>query len=293
MIHFNLYKKYSVFFSLTLLVLYACKKEATTIHPENAITISPKLYTLPSKLENVYLNFNAPKAINRIADIENEYFNAYPTGASKYYGTQWYNTVGQSRRSTDITTVFEAYLLDKGTTKLDSMHCTIYAVEALKYGFGDAFKGIKKAHTKIWGDREYAGWSLGYLLVKRYNWNAYLFISKQSKEYKTCLYNFKKDKKYHVWRQPDIPLEGVFDMDDDATKIETLLNAFEFGWGFSEQGWHTWITRFNTLKECNWHGAPSKAYNLEGGLPLFLKTKFTNYRDYKSHVIIFPPKIQK
>lgn len=59
---------------------------------------------------------------------------------------------------------------------------------------------------------------------------------------------------------------------------------------FSDQGWHTWITRFNDLKECNWSGAPSQKFNIGNNSPLFLETKFTEYYDYNSHIIVFPPK---
>ena len=131
---------------------------------------------------------------------------------------------------------------------------------------------------------------MAYILTKHYNWKAYLFISKDSNEYDACVSNYKKDKKYHVWKQPNIPLENIFDIDDDTDAITSLLSLNEFGWGFSDQGWHTWITRFNDLKECNWNGAPAQKYDLENNAPLFLKTKFSEYYDYSSHIIVFPPK---
>ncbi len=251
---------------------------------------SIKVFTKKSSLPNEYINFNSPSAINKIAKIENEYFNNYTSKISKYYGTQWYNYIGQSIAENDSISIFKKYSLEKNNIKLDSMHCTIYAIEALKAGFGEEFKKINEKHTNIWSDREYAGWSIGYILTKFYNWKAYLFISKSSKEYTACLKNYKKDKKYHVWKQPNIPLENFFDMDTDKEKINILLKENEFGWGFSNQGWHTWITRFNYLKECNWLGAPARKYDSPNSKPLFIKTKFTNFYDYNSHIIIFPPK---
>ena len=282
-----------VYFLLIIIVCNSCmqkNKKVTT----NEIKVKDSFltYTQPSKLINEYINFNSPNAINKIAEIENDYFNDYSLKTSKYYGTQWYSSVGQSMGS-DSLTIFERYTLEKNGIKLDSMHCTIFAVKALESGFGKEFEIIRKHHDAIWTDREFAGWSLGYILTKFYNWKAYLFISKHSDEYNICLKNFKKDKKYHVWKQPNIPIEKIFDIDEDKDKINRLLKLNEFGWGFSNQGWHTWITRFNFLKECNWYGAPAKKYDIENNKPLFLKTKFIDYYDYDSHIIIFPPKKNK
>ncbi|AUC76309.1 hypothetical protein [Olleya sp. Bg11-27] len=287
--------KRELYFLLLLISLsYACKQKTKTLtSSQNKAIDSFKVYTHPSRLDNDYLHFNSPDAINTIANIENAYFNDYNNTVSNYYGTQWYYSVGQRLYSSDSSTVFEHYASEQKTITLDSMHCTIYAVKALESGFGTTFENIKKQHTKIWSDREFAGWSLAYILTKFYNWDAYLFISKQSSEYKACLQNFKTDKTYHVWKQPNIAIKNVFDVDDDKDQITTLLKANEFGWGFSEQGWHTWITRFEYLKECNWNGAPAKKYDIDNNKPLFLKTKFTNYTDYDSHIIVFPPKKNK
>ena len=53
----------------------------------------------------------------------------------------------------------------------------------------------------------------------------------------------------------------MYILDKDDEKINELLSQNEFGWGFSNQGIHNWITRFTTLKECMWDGAPCKKYN--------------------------------
>lgn len=266
-----------------------CEQKATqTTRPIDSL----KSYAKPSQLKNQYLGFNSPNAINKIAAIENEYFQDYHSRGSKYYGTQW---TGQSlfqAYATDSISVFEKYtqeIINRGE-KPDSMHCTIYAVRALEAGFGDTFTHIKKRHQDIWKSREYAGWSMAHILSESYNWKAYLFISTQSSEYEACMNNFKKDQSYHVWKQPKIAIEKVFHMEQDRLAIDSLLKGHEFGWGFSEQGWHTWITRFGDLKECYWAGAPSAKYDQEGNAPLFLKTKFTDYRDYASHIILFPTK---
>ncbi|MFI8606465.1 hypothetical protein ACIGCP_18505 [Cellulophaga baltica] len=285
--------KRAIYFLLAFALLCNTCKEVVK-EPVNITTEKEdgfRVFTAPSQLRNEYSNFNSVDAVNKIAEIENEYFNSYPTVGSIYYGTQWYADLEQRTIEKDSISVFQKYGLEKNNIKLDSMHCTIYAVKALESGFGAEFETIKERHKAIWSNREYAGWSLGYILTKFYHWKAYLIISKNSEEYISCLSNFKKDKKYHVWKQPNIPLEGVFDVDEDMSEIQQLLNANEFGWGFSDQGWHTWITRFDSLKECNWWGAPIKKYDEENNKPLFLKTKFSNYRDYYSHVVIFPPKI--
>ncbi|SFW36885.1 hypothetical protein [Cellulophaga fucicola] len=284
-----------IYFLLIIIsTCYSCRqKNNKIITKNNEIIDSVKTYTQPSKLTNEYVNFNSPNAINRIAEIENEYFNDYRLNSSKYYGTKWYDYVGLSMELSDSITIFDRYSIEKNNMKLDSMHCTIFAVKGLESGFGKEFEIIKKHHIDIWSDREYAGWSLAYILTKHYNWKAYLFISKYSDEYDICVRNYKKDKKYHVWKQPNIPIEKIFDFDDDKDKINSLLKLNEFGWGFSNQGWHTWITRFDYLKECNWLGAPAKKYDTEGNQPLFLKTKFIDYYDYDSHIIVFPPKKNK
>ena len=90
-----------------------------------------------------------------------------------------------------------------------------------------------------------------------------------------------------MWKQPNIPIEKVLDFDEEQIQIDSLLNQNEFGWGFSYQGWHTWLTRFNKLKECNWAGSPFHQYS---NMPLFYETKFTHYYAYNSHIVVFPPK---
>ncbi len=282
-----------------VLLIISCN--TNTKHPTNKINTSINLepqkkpfiiYTRPSKLPNQYKAFNSPKAINKIAEIENEYFNNYPTSYSKYYGTVWKNGAIKEFNTGDSLSVFDKYLQEMAIKKQtpDSLHCTMYAIEALKAGLDIKFDTLDKYHQKIWKKREYAGWSVGYILTTYFNWKAYLILHKSSSEYKACMKNFKQDKKYHVWKQPNIPIQQVFDFEEDKLPIDSLLKLHEFGWGFSEQGWHTWITRFDTLKECNWAGAPSAKYVTEETKPLFIDTKLTEFTDYNSHIVVFPPK---
>lgn len=283
------------FYCLCLLLAFGCKQSSKAIEPQITELSTPKdsfvLHTKHSPNQYFHQGFNSAKAINRIAEIENEYFNNVEDSMSRYYGTQWKKFAQTAYEHSDSCNVYLQYLSkmkNQGKTT-DSMHCTIYAMEALKAGMENNFQEIDSLHKSIWKNREYAGWSIGHLLVKEFDWKAYLVIGKSSSEYDTCIKNFKKDKKYHVWKQPNIPLEQLLDFKDDEVYIDSLLNEYEFAWGFSEQGWHTWITRFDELKECNWSGAPSKDHASYGGT-LFLSTPFSEYYDYASHILVFPPK---
>lgn len=102
-------------FLLTISSLfYSCKeKTKKSTYIKKKVIDSAIVYTPKSKLENEYLNFNSPEAINRIADIENEYFNDYRLNSSKYYGTQWYYSVGLSKDLLDSINVFQKYALEK------------------------------------------------------------------------------------------------------------------------------------------------------------------------------------
>ncbi len=287
----------TIFFSIvSILLLSYCFQDKIvvkeTFNTKKQAKDRFRIVTPKSDKENTYKGFNSPNAINKIATIENDYFNDYSKTESKYYGTQWYTLVSNQFEGLDSVSTFDKYVLrikDKGQ-RPDSMHCTIYAIKALEAGFGNDFEQIEKKHKQIWKNREYAGWSIAYILTKHYNWKAYLFISNTSTEYNACFRNFKNDSTYHVWKQPNIKIEKIFDVDKDTTTIDSLLNKNEFGWGFSEQGWHTWFTRYKQLKECNWAGVPAKRYN-NGGKPLFITTKFTEFKYYNSHIVVFPPKL--
>lgn len=222
--------------------------------------------------------------------IENNYFNDFDE-ISCYYGTEWRSLAETTKLLNDSISDFELYWNEMRTLgiKPDSMHCTIYAMEGLKAGFDTLFDSIEAEHKRIWKKREHAGWSIARILVKHFNWSAFVFISESSFEYKRVTENFSKGKFYYVWKQPFIPLKGIYNFETNKNKIDSLLKINEFGWGFSDQGYHTWITRFDTLKECIWTGAPSSTFD-SYGVPLFKKTRFTEFFDYSSHIIAFPPK---
>jgi len=257
---------------------------------ESATNDTIHIYTDTSSLKNAYSGFNSPKAINRVAEIENEYFNNYNSSFSKYYGTLWAENASTAMLNDSISELDQyKSLITKRGEKADSMHCTIYAFEALKAGLDTNYQRLEDLHHNVYNDHEHAGWSVGYILVKHFGWEAFLVLSKHSNEFRRCVNGWKK-KVYPVWKQPDIPLSGMFDFEKDSQEIDSLLNLHEFGWGFSEQGWHTWITRFNELKECDWGGQPSGRYDPDEEGSLFKATKFTEYFDYNSHILIFPPK---
>jgi hypothetical protein len=261
--------------------LNSCKESISI--PEEVQYID-SIYTPYSKSNYHYKGFHSDSAIDAIARMENEHFNALSSHkCSKYYGTEW-RKYAELFADDNSVSEYEHYLslID---SKPDSMHCTIYALEALKAGFGDEFVHLEEKHEDFWKDREFAGWSVAYILTEVYGWKAYLFITPESNEYDRCVNKFKSDSIYYVWNQPDIRLSGMYES-KDTLEINQLLSQFEYGWGFSEQGWHTWVTRFEYLKECNWAGGPISDENSK---PLFIKTKFTDYKDFHSHVIVFPP----
>lgn len=281
-----------IFLGLILMLLFACNPEPVESEVESRPVRED--HTRYSDSKDAYLNFNSSSAINKIADIENEYFSQREDGVSKYYGTVWRQSAEGITLSSGISQ-YEDYLAEIGhdSIKPDSLHCTLYAYEGLKAGLTkEQLAKLEKEHRKIWKTREIAGWSIGFLLVKHFDWKAYLIIDPDSNEYDHCLKSFKKDQTYPVWRQPNIPLEQVFITGKDDSLVTDLLSQYEFGWGFSEQGIHTWITRYDELKECNWSGAPSTKYQVSKyENPLFLATDFVDYRDYGSHVILLPRRI--
>jgi len=251
------------------------------------------IYTAYSTEPHSYARFNSQSAINEIAIMENHYFQTYKTGITPYYGTKWRESAEYNYTDFEdysATNQFKSYL-DKLGSKPDSMHCTLYAVKALKSGLDSLWPDVERIHNQLYKEHEHAGWSMAHVLVKHFGWQAHLFIKESSTEYEQCVNHFKKHQTYPVWKQPDIKLENLFVIGKQDSLITELLSNHEFGWGFSFQGWHTWITRHNSLKECIWHGAPGLEYEIVN-LPLFRSTPFLDYHDYDSHVIVFPPKIQ-
>jgi len=277
-----------IFAVLGLLIFNSSCSEPLIIKTEiTKSKIDTTTYTTYSQGLLKYQNFNSESAINAIADIENAHFRAYNSGkSSDYYGTEWRKSA-EHKMDQFGQSEYDKYCSELKTNP-DSMHCTIYAVKALEIGMDSLWNKLESYHQQIYEDHEHAGWSMAYILVKHFNWEAHLIIDENSSEYEQCLKHFKKHKSYPVYKQPNIPLKSMLLLGDQDQKINELLNKNEFGWGFSYQGWHTWITRFNSLKECIWLGAPSQIYE-KSNLPLFRETPFTEYTDYDSHIVVFPP----
>ncbi len=250
-----------------------------------------QLFSAYSTLTNTYEGFHSPKAINCAAAIENTYFEDYAKGISPFHGTEWAKEVQAQQMPGDSISVYEHYVRSlPDSLTATAHHCTSYAIEALKAGFEGTFPKIDSLHKKHYRDHEYAGWSIAYVLCQYYGWKAYLYISPHSAEYHQCQKVFQQKKAYPVWKQPDVPLEAMYVMGEQDSLFQSLLTENEFGWGFSYQGWHTWFTRFDMLKECYWGGAPAAAYDPYQQRPLFIQTPFRTYHDYDSHVVCFPPK---
>ena len=277
--------------SLSLLALCIVISCNTTAPKSEVAVESPRIFTQYSDLPNSYQGFHSPHAINAIATMENRYFNTYEKGTSSYFGTVWASHAEASHTRDGSLSTFDIYQNSLPDSACPTpLHCTIYANIALQAGLGDQWKKLSDLHEKQWGNREYAGWSVAWLLCKHFGWKAYLIIEEGSPEYEVCKRAFRRNKIYPVYRQPAIPLEASLEPGRDDEQIQQLLEVNEFGWGFSYQGWHTWITRFTDLKECYWGGAPSRDLVQPGDAPLFLETPFLAYRDYASHVICFPPR---
>lgn len=255
------------------------------------------VYTAYSHLPNTYAGFHSPNAINALAKMENAFFRNYNGAGAGFYGTVWRSYAEQDSSLENAGSLFERFAdaAKADHIPIDSMHCTIYAVRALQAGLGPRFDTLETKHKQVYQGHEHAGWSIGYLLVRDFGWNAWLFIRRDSPEFAACNRAWKATKTYPVWRQPDITLAGMYIQGEQDSLILARLQENEFGWGFSHQGIHTWITRFDTLKECNWIGAPARRFEHQDLFlqdQLFAQKPFQQFDRYKSHVIIFPPKAQ-
>ena len=280
----------ALFFVAAALVLLKSKPysfpSTSSLAVVNVDTIAPYL---TEKEEAESGLFDAEKAVNHAADVENSWYNDSQKGISRYAGTEWLKAAA-------ITPYREKEMYyDRYSDLLDDslgicpMHCTHYAIEALRAGMGEeAFARFDSIHETIWAKREYAGWSVAYVLVTYFAWEAIVIINEDSEEYVQVTSSFQKRKTYPVWRQPAIPLAKLMHFPEDKTTVDSLLKTNTFGWGFSNQGWHTWFTRYDELLECNWWGSPSMEFEDFGTQPLFLRTRFVEFADYDSHVICFP-----
>jgi len=133
---------------------------------------------------------------------------------------------------------------------------------------------------------------------EKLGWKAYAVIHPTARFYHFYKKHFIKNRVYPVWKQPDIRIEGHFELGKHDRAIEALLRRGRLGWGFSDGGIHTWIASGVTLKECHWDSGPSRRYEipethaLSAVLrrePFFENTPLVKFTDYGAHLIVFPP----
>jgi hypothetical protein len=277
-------------FLLMALLMLACKSaNPVRVEPETAEPSAPVEFDTLSTTSSRSQSFDTQAAINALVEMENTHFTLFKNGLSPYYGTAW-REHAESQFEEKISENNYTDYASKLGTDADSLHCTLYAMVGLKAGLGDDFNSFDSLHTHQYNGHEHAGWSVGRILVDEYGWSAYLIVDHVigSPDYVTCIKNYEQSQVYDVWRQKDIALENMYIRGQDDSLITDLLSKHEFGWGFSDQGFHTWVTRYESLKECNWLGAPSEEFDTFFA-QLFIKTPFLDYYDYHSHVVVFPP----
>jgi len=248
------------------------------------------LYSQDRTESTIETSFDSKKAIERSDELVKEYLIGYFRNVSRLVGRVWLDFSKEISMSERTVYVDYKSELEKDSLKMRRMDCTIYAEDCLKAGFDeDGFRRLKKLHNEIYRGKGFAGWSISYLLTEFFGWKAYAFIKPGAKDYQHYLNHFKNDKEYPVWRQPDTKIEEYYFLGEDNDNIEQLLSENEFGWGFSEDGIHTWITNFEDLKECHWDGPPAEKYNPDKSYPLlFETTRFIEFEDYDVHLVVFP-----
>ena len=236
--------------------------------------------------------FNSEAAIKKSNDIVNEYWETYMDSVSRYYGGYWLDNYAKHQYIGNIS-FLDDYLgeLENNDIKSIRMDCTIYCARVLKAGMGVAeYSKLIGYHRGIWNSKGLAGWSVGYLLVDRFGWKAYAFIEPDANLHPHYISYFKNSNEYPVWNQPNIKIEEYYVLGRDIDKIENLLKKYDFSWGLSQDGIHTWITHYSDLLECHWDGVPAAKYNLNISFPdLFETTEFIEFKDYDVHIIVVPP----
>jgi len=250
------------------------------------------LHNINENTREIYYGFDSSEAIVRSDELVKEYLTGYFWNVSRLVGRVWLDY--SEEISMSEKTIYEEYLneLEKDSLQMRRMDCTIYAEDCLKAGFGeDDFRRLKNLHNEIYPGKGFAGWSVSYLLTGNFGWKSYAFIKPGAKDYHHYLNHFKNNKEYPVRRQPDTKIEKFYFLGEDNEEIEQLLSENEFGWGFSEDGIHTWITNYTDLKECHWDGPPAEKYDPDNSFPLLLETtRFIEFYDYGVHLVVFPRK---
>ena len=113
------------------------KTEVKEIKPDTLEQITYVIYSPYSKNENKYFGFNSPKAINCIADVENEYFNNFDDSISRYYGTLWANAAYFDTSEVKGLSLFDEYVYELSKLSKDLLKVIfVYSyVQKLKIKF--------------------------------------------------------------------------------------------------------------------------------------------------------------
>jgi hypothetical protein len=251
------------------------------------------------------VSFDHRGARKKMIAFDRAYRADYARGVGRYYGRLWASSYARRQRSADgAQTIWQRYMgeLRKRGVKPRRIDCTLYAQAVLEAGMpARSYRELWRGHRAIWKARGFAGWSVAHLLTTHHGWRAYAFIRRGAPHYHYYMHHFIKRQEYPVWKQPNIKIERHFTLGRDDRAVEALLKQHRFGWGFSDGGIHTWITSGRDLKECHYDSGPSKRYEIPQGHslyrvglqgarePLFKTTRFVAFRDYRVHLVVFPP----
>jgi len=236
--------------------------------------------------------FDDKKAAARVQEIADCYSANYDDGLCPYYGRLWKKTFARRHAYGDTgMTVWEHFNLSLKAAGLTPrrLDCTLYAQAILQAGMPRRdYERLRTEHRRIWGARGFAGWSVAYLLTEALGWHAYAIIDPDAPDHGLYMRYFKNRMRYPVWRQPAIRIEGYYISGRDDAAIEALLRQHSFGWGFSEGGIHTWFTQGIDLKECHFDAGPTRRYDVDLPYRLLETTRFTAFKDYHVHLVVFP-----
>jgi len=217
--------------------------------------------------------FNSEAAIKESNDIVNKHWETYKDSISRYYGGFWLDNYAKHQYIGNISSLDDYQQeLKKNNIESIRMDCTIYCARLLKAGMGaEEYSKLIEYHGDIWNSKGLAGWSVGYLLVDRFGWKAYAFIEPNADYHSHYISHFKDNQEYPVWNQPNIKIEEYYVLGRNDDKIENLLKKYDFSWGLSQDGIHTWITHYSDLLECHWDGVPAAKYNLTAVFRIYSK----------------------
>jgi len=239
-----------------------------------------------------YIDFDSEAAIEQSFKIIDEYWDDYNNQVSRYVGKVWFEEISKQQYLGNVSW-HDDYIEELVHCNLQNMVIDdmSYCILLLKTGMGQQdFANFVEYYYAFSSSDSFTVYDVGYLLVNRFGWKAYAFISPEAKDFSYYLNSFKYKKEYPIQNQPSIKIEKYYTLGEDDNEIEIFLSNYDFGFGFSENGIHNWITNYNDLLECHSNGSPSKKYHLEITLPnLFETTPLIEYDDHDVHILFIPP----